>query len=139
MHEFGKLSDCVINLRSVCTILQGVWLASLTHSLLVHGFHLYILHGRLLRHAWYISNNEQWFKDQVCNVVSDLTSLTTNRHFLNQLAKKLVNSLVFLTSNDGKGEGSERIFSLHYTYLHMQEGFPDLAPLPATDVAGEPS
>ena len=29
-------------------ILQGVWLASLAHSLLVHAFHLYILHGRLL-------------------------------------------------------------------------------------------
>ena len=78
VHEFG---DCVINLRSVCIILQGVWLASLIHSLLVHGFHLYILHGRLLRHAWYISNNEQWFKDQVCDVISDLTSLTTNYLF----------------------------------------------------------
>ena len=28
--------------------IQGVWLASLAHSLLVHAFHLYILHGRLL-------------------------------------------------------------------------------------------
>ena len=28
--------------------LQGVWLASLAYSLLVHAFHLYILHGRLL-------------------------------------------------------------------------------------------
>ena len=28
--------------------IQGVWVASLAHSLLVHAFHLYILHGRLL-------------------------------------------------------------------------------------------
>ena len=56
----------------------------------------------------------------VTNVVSDWTSLTINYLLppFSQSAcqKKLFNSLAFLTSNDGKGGGLERIVSLHYTY-----------------------
>ena len=38
----------IINQFQYYIYIQGVWLASLAYSLLVHAFHLYILHGRLL-------------------------------------------------------------------------------------------
>ena len=78
-------------------ILQGVWLASLAYSLLVHRFHLciycmegYCVHGTSVPVC--SMNNKQWFKDQVysklqaslCCIYTcaqsrsrDLTSLTT--------------------------------------------------------------
>ena len=79
-------------------IVQGVWLASLAHSLIVHGFHLciYCMEGYCGMHG---TSQQCQIRDRN-NVVSDLTSLTIDQLpistiFSIGLPKKHVNSLVF--------------------------------------------
>ena len=76
-------------------IVQGVWLASLAHSLLVHRFHLciycmegYCVHGTSVPVC--SMNNKQWFKGQVysklqaslcCTQSRSSISLSVNKNF----------------------------------------------------------
>ena len=96
-----------MHINYTCNVLyiyiQGVWLASLAHSLLVHRFHLCI-----------------YCMESYCTQsrFRDLTSLTTN--YLLPPFSQPKNSLTaepFLTCNDGKEEATERIFSLHYAFM----------------------
>ena len=105
-----------------------MWLASLAHSLFVHAFHLYILHGRLLLVLLYsmsklknngskarYSNRPSLIINLVFDVIDDL--VPTSAIFSISLPKNSLTAEPFLTCNDGKEEATERIFSLHYAFM----------------------
>ena len=140
-------------------IIQGVWLASLAHSLLMHRFHLciycmegYCVHGTSVPVC--SMNNKQWFKGQVysklqaslCCTVHNLDLViwrhsrpsTYFRHYLNQPAQKLVNCRAFsyLQRRQRRGHGENLLPALRF---YVQERHPDRATSPATYVTGKPS
>ena len=144
--------------------IQGVGLASLAHSLLVHGFHLciycmesYCVHGTSVPLC--SMNNKTMVQRpgvleissftvlyqslEYCAVHSrHLTSLTTNytyfRHICNQPSKKLVNSLAFSYQHRRQRRtlGEKLLPPLRFC---VQERRPGQAPSPASDVTGKPS